>query len=144
MRDRLRTRTANYHAIFDQSLVTIGLDNIKVVRRVIVSGRCNRRADRNCLFTRVGVDGAPFSGLTIRADELWQARSPKPLVGDCGNSVSSMRIAARTRNAQPTAPKTRLTIQNVRLLCERGDRSDGNCDLEHGHAACEHFVFVKI
>src|SRR5205823_14984736 len=29
-------------------------------------------------------------------------------------------------------------------FCKRGDRRDGNCDLEHGHAAGKHFVLVKI
>ena len=29
------------------------------------------------------------------------------------------------------------------FLCERGNRRDGNRDLEHGHAARKHFVLVK-
>src|SRR6266436_3632378 len=29
-------------------------------------------------------------------------------------------------------------------LCERGDRRDSNRDLEHGHAAREDFVLVKV
>jgi hypothetical protein len=28
--------------------------------------------------------------------------------------------------------------------CKGGNCSDGNRDLEHRHAACEHFVLVKI
>ncbi len=31
-------------------------------------------------------------------------------------SIAYLAIAARTRNTQPTAPKTKLTIQNLRLL----------------------------
>jgi hypothetical protein len=29
-------------------------------------------------------------------------------------------------------------------LCQGGDCRDGNRDLEHGHAAREHFVLVKV
>ena len=29
-------------------------------------------------------------------------------------------------------------------FCERGDRRDSNRDLEHGHAAREDFVLVKV
>ena len=29
-------------------------------------------------------------------------------------------------------------------FCKRGDCRDGNRDLEHGHAAREHFVLMKV
>ena len=28
--------------------------------------------------------------------------------------------------------------------CKGGDCRDGDRDLEHGHAACEHFMLVKV
>ena len=30
------------------------------------------------------------------------------------------------------------------LFCQRGDRSDRDRDLEHGHPAREHFVLMKV
>jgi len=126
------------------------LDNIKVVRRVIVSCRATVLliGMLSCLagpaFVVIPV------GLAILATEYLGravARKISSMPRRCLRrkrpqfpSVSPI-IEASTRNRSRVAPKTKLTIQTDAAR-KRGDCSDaiaiGTCD-----GACEHLVFVK-
>ena len=61
-------------------------------------------------------------------------RGQSPLPRDRGKNEKDAADSAKKQTHDP----------ELASLCERRNRRDGDRDLEHGHAACEHFVLVKV
>jgi len=133
------------------------LDNIKVVRRVIVSVV-------GATVVLIGIallvlPGPAFVvipvGLAILATEYAWARRWLRKVRRIANDV----VSGRKRTSVPDlvssshrgedkkdaadSPEQQTYNPKPASSCQGGNRSDGNCDLEHSHGACEHFVLVK-
>src|SRR5437764_2482095 len=78
----------------------------------------------------VSPKGSRLRRLTSKVSEVGQSR----LLRDDGEDEKD---AANYTKKQTYDPEPAF-------LCERGNRRDGNRDLEHGHAARKHFVLVKV
>jgi hypothetical protein len=66
---------------------------------------------------------------------------------ECDQPTSDERsVSSRGEDEKGAASDAEKQAHDPELasFCERGDCGDGNRDLEHGHAAGEHFVLVKV
>jgi putative transmembrane protein PGPGW len=133
-------------------------DNIKVVRRVIVSV-----VGASVLLIGIALlvlPGLAFVvipvGLAILATEYaWARRWLRK-----ARRIASDGVSGRKRTSVPdlVSPSHRGEHEKRASECaedqaheperaflrERGDCSDRNCDLEHSHRPGEHFVLVKV
>src|SRR5439155_20470579 len=76
----------------------------------------------------VSPKGSRLRRLTSKVSEVGQSR----LLRDDGEDEKGAADCAEQQTYDPKPAS----------LCERGDCRDGNCDLEHSHAAREDFVLV--
>ena len=78
----------------------------------------------------VSPKGSRLRRLTSKVSEVGQSR----LLRDDGEDEKGAADCAKKQTYNPEFP----------FLRKRGDRRDGNRDLEHGHTAGEHFVLMKV